>query len=127
MADACGMDPLEFRLRNYADDRAALGQAVFVQGAARECYTQGAAHFGWAGRPRAPRQMRDADGLLLGWGVGTATFPAIMFQAEATAALRADGRGTVRIGAHDMGQAPGRRWRRSRPTRWAWRWTSSSS
>ena len=52
---------------------------------------QGAERFGWASRPRAPRQMRDEAGLLVGWGVGTASFPAIMFQAEASAALRADG------------------------------------
>jgi xanthine dehydrogenase YagR molybdenum-binding subunit len=103
MADACGMDPLEFRLRNYAEVEPLSGKP-FSSKALRECYAQGAAHFGWKGRPRDPRQMRDEDGLLLGWGVGTATFPAIMFQAEATAELRADGRGTVRIGAHDMGQ-----------------------
>jgi CO/xanthine dehydrogenase Mo-binding subunit len=48
--------------------------------------------------------MRDRDGLLLGWGVGTATFPAIMFAAQAKAVLRADGSGVMEIGAHDMGQ-----------------------
>ncbi len=36
-----------------------------------------------AAPPLAPRQMRDADGLLVGWGMGTATFPALMFQAGA--------------------------------------------
>src|SRR5205814_2553460 len=55
-------------------------------------------------RPLAPRQMRDRDGLLVGWGVGTATFPALMFQAEAKAVLRRDGSGVMEIGAHDMGQ-----------------------
>ncbi len=103
MAEACGMDPLEFRLRNYAEIEP-LSHKPFSSKALRECYEQGAAHFGWAGRPRAPRQMRDEDGLLVGWGVGTATFPALMFQAEAAAELRADGRATVRIGAIDMGQ-----------------------
>src|ERR1700716_3110443 len=43
-------------------------------------------------------------GLLVGWGVGTATFPALMFQAEARAAIRGDGSGVMEIGAHDMGQ-----------------------
>ncbi|HEY2757661.1 MAG TPA: molybdopterin cofactor-binding domain-containing protein, partial [Pseudolabrys sp.] len=60
--------------------------------------------FGWADRPLAPRQMRDKDGLLVGWGVGTATFPALMFAAEAKAVLRQDGSGIMEIGAHDMGQ-----------------------
>jgi xanthine dehydrogenase YagR molybdenum-binding subunit len=36
--------------------------------------------------------------------VGTATFPALMFQAEATAILRRDGGGVMEIGAHEMGQ-----------------------
>jgi xanthine dehydrogenase YagR molybdenum-binding subunit len=42
--------------------------------------------------------------MLVGWGVGTATFPALMFQAKARAVLRRDGRGLVETGAHDMGQ-----------------------
>ena len=49
----------------------------FSSKALRECYAQGAERFGWARRPLAPRQMRDAAGLLVGWGVGTATFPAV--------------------------------------------------
>ena len=63
-----------------------------------------AERFGWSGRPLQPRQMRDENGLLVGWGVGTATFPALMFQAQAKAVIRRDGTGAVEIGAHDMGQ-----------------------
>jgi xanthine dehydrogenase YagR molybdenum-binding subunit len=48
--------------------------------------------------------MRDPDGMLVGWGVGTATFPALMFQGQARAVLKRDGSGVVEIGAHDMGQ-----------------------
>ena len=103
MADACGMDPLDFRLRNYAEDEPLSGKP-FSSKALRQCYARGAERFGWAARPRAPRQMRDAAGLLVGWGVGTATFPAIMMQAGARAELRADGSAVVEIGAHDMGQ-----------------------
>src|SRR5262249_450878 len=55
-------------------------------------------------RPLAPRRMRDADGLLVGWGIGTATFPALMFAGNAKAVLRSDGSGVMEIGAHDMGQ-----------------------
>jgi xanthine dehydrogenase YagR molybdenum-binding subunit len=47
--------------------------------------------------------MRDVQGLLTGWGVGTATFPALMFHANARAGIRADG-AVMEIGAHDMGQ-----------------------
>lgn len=103
IAAACGIDPLEFRLRNYAEVEPVTGKP-FSSKALRECYAEGAARFGWAGRPLAPRQMRDENGLLVGWGLGTATFPAHMFQAEARAVLRRDGSGLVETGAHDMGQ-----------------------
>src|SRR6478736_8413134 len=97
------MDPLAFRLKNYAEVEPISGKP-FSSKALRECYTQGAVRFGWAKRPLAPRQTRDNAGLLVGWGVGTATFPALMFQAEARAAIRGDGSGVMEIGAHDMGQ-----------------------
>jgi xanthine dehydrogenase YagR molybdenum-binding subunit len=103
MAEACGMDPLAFRLKNYAEVEPISGKP-FSSKALRECYRQGAERFGWERRPLGPRQMRDRDGLLVGWGVGTATFPALMFQAEANAVLRQDGSGVMEIGAHEMGQ-----------------------
>jgi xanthine dehydrogenase YagR molybdenum-binding subunit len=103
MALARGMDPLAFRLKNYADVEPISGKP-FSSKALRECYRQGADRFGWERRPLSPRQMRDPDGLLVGWGMGTATFPAHMFAAQATAILRRDGSGIMEIGAHDMGQ-----------------------
>ena len=115
MAQACGMDPLAFRLKNHAEVEPISGKQ-FSSKALRQCYAQGAERFGWAGRPVAPRQMRDDAGLLVGWGVGTATFPALMFQARARAVIRRDPNGTssgtssgtctgvMEIGAHDMGQ-----------------------
>jgi xanthine dehydrogenase YagR molybdenum-binding subunit len=103
MAWACGIDPLEFRIRNDAEVEPITGKP-FSSKALRECYAQGAQRFGWAKRPLSPRQMRDPDGFLVGWGMGTATFPALMFQGNARAVLRADGTGAVETGAHDMGQ-----------------------
>jgi xanthine dehydrogenase YagR molybdenum-binding subunit len=103
MAQACGMDPLDFRLKNYSEVEPISGKP-FSSKALRDCYQQGAERFGWERRPLAPRQMRDRDGLLVGWGVGTATFPAFMFAAQARAVLLRDGGGIMEIGAHDMGQ-----------------------
>ena len=102
-AEAAGLDPLEFRLKNYAEAEPISG-LPFSSKALRECYQQGAARFGWADRPRATGTMRDENGLLVGWGMGTATFPALMFEAEARAVIRADGSGLMETGAHDMGQ-----------------------
>jgi xanthine dehydrogenase YagR molybdenum-binding subunit len=103
MAHACGMDPLAFRLKNYAEVEPISGKP-FSSKALRDCYRQGAERFGWERRPLAPRQTRDSNGLLVGWGLGTATFPALMFEAKAKAVLRYDGSGVMEIGAHDMGQ-----------------------
>ena len=103
MAAAAGIDPLQFRLLNYAETEPISGKP-FSSKALRECFTEGAKAFGWQGRPLQPRQMRDKDGLLVGWGVGVATFPALMFQGAARAVLKADGTGAVEATAHDMGQ-----------------------
>ncbi|WP_407178769.1 xanthine dehydrogenase family protein molybdopterin-binding subunit [Bradyrhizobium sp. STM 3562] len=103
MAWACGIDPLQFRIRNDAEVEPISGKP-FSSKALRECYTKGAERFGWWERPLSPRQMRDDNGFLVGWGMGTATFPALMFQANARAVLRADGSGVMETGAHDMGQ-----------------------
>ena len=75
-AFACGIDPLEFRLKNYAEVEPTTGKP-FSSKALRQCYARAAERFGWAGRPLQPRQMRDENGFLVGWGVGTATFPEI--------------------------------------------------
>jgi xanthine dehydrogenase YagR molybdenum-binding subunit len=103
MAHACGMDPLAFRLKNYAEVEPSTGKP-FSSKALRECYAQGAQKFGWATRPLLPGAMQDDAGLLVGWGVGTATFPALMFQAQARAIIRQDGTGVMESGTHDMGQ-----------------------
>lgn len=102
-AFACGMDPLAFRLKNYAEVEPISGKP-FSSKALRECYAQGAERFGWEKRRLAPRRMRDEAGFLVGWGMGTALFPAVMFQGQARAAIRRDGTAIVETGAHDMGQ-----------------------
>ena len=102
-AYACGIDPLAFRLANYAEVEPMTGKP-FSSKALRECYAQASEKFGWSKRSLEPRSMRDEDGLLVGWGMGTAIFPAVMFEGHARAIITDDGRGTIETGAHDMGQ-----------------------
>lgn len=102
-AYACGMDPLAFRLANYAEVEPISGKP-FSSKALRECYARAAERFGWAKRSFEPRSMRDENGLLVGWGMGTAIFQATIFEGHARAIIRDDGRGIVETGAHDMGQ-----------------------
>lgn len=99
----CGMDPLDFRLANYAETEPGSGKP-YSSKALRECYTEGAERFGWSGRPLEPRQMRDENGFLVGWGMGTALFGCPQFPASARATLRADGTALVETGGADMGQ-----------------------
>lgn len=102
-AEACGMDPLDFRLANYSETEPGTGKP-FSSKSLRECYAQAATRFGWSGRPLQPRQMRDENGFLVGWGMGTAFFHCPHFPAEARATLRADGTALVETGGADMGQ-----------------------
>ncbi len=102
-AEGCGMDPLEFRLMNYAETEPGTGRP-FSSKALRECYAEGAKRFGWSGRPVEPRSMRDENGFLVGWGMGTAVFHCPHFPAEARVTLRADGTALVETGGADMGQ-----------------------
>jgi len=102
-AEACGLDPLEFRLLNYAETEPGTGRP-FSSKALRECYAQGAEAFGWSKRPLAPGRMTDSNGSRVGWGMGTALFPCPHFPAAARATLRADGTALVETAAADMGQ-----------------------
>ena len=103
LAEAAGVDPLDFRLRNYAETEPGTGRP-YSSKALRACYAQAAERFGWAGRPLRPGQLRDEEGMRVGWGMGTALFPCPMFAAEARATLRADGTALVETSAADMGQ-----------------------
>lgn len=103
MAEKAGIDPLAFRLTNYAETEPGTG-TPYSSKALRECYERGAERFGWSRRPMQPRQMRDENGMLVGWGMGTALFHAPMFTAKARATLRPDGTGLVETAAADMGQ-----------------------
>jgi xanthine dehydrogenase YagR molybdenum-binding subunit len=73
LAYASNVDPMELRLRNDTDHDQASGKAWSGK-YLRECYLQGAERFGWGERPMAPRSLR-RDGLRVGWGMSTATYP----------------------------------------------------
>jgi xanthine dehydrogenase YagR molybdenum-binding subunit len=74
MAYQLRMDPLAFRLKNYAENEP-QEKKPWSSKALRECYQSGAEKFGWARRNPKPRSMRDGH-TLIGMGVATATYPA---------------------------------------------------
>lgn len=101
MAVALKMDPIAFRLLNYAE-RDPTADLPFASKALRECYAQGAAAFGWDKRNPKPRSMRDGH-LLVGMGMATSSYPTNRMPASASVRLTADGSALVRSGTQDIG------------------------
>lgn len=101
LATELHLDPIELRLRNYADINPDTGQP-FYNKHLRECYTRGRELFGWDQRPAAPRSRRVGNNLI-GYGMATTTHPALQMAASAQVLLRADGSALVRTAAHELG------------------------
>jgi xanthine dehydrogenase YagR molybdenum-binding subunit len=96
-----GMDPLDLRLRNYAEIDANTGKP-FTSKALRAAYQQGAERFGWARRSPQPRSMKEGRELI-GWGMATGIWEAQMQQTSARATLLMDGRLEVATATADIG------------------------
>jgi xanthine dehydrogenase YagR molybdenum-binding subunit len=101
LAYAVKLDPLELRLRNYAEVEPADGRP-YSSKKLRECYLQGAQRFGWDTRPMAPGSLRDGR-LLIGWGMASAIMDTFRFAASARVRMRADGQVIVECGAQEIG------------------------
>ncbi|CAN7672349.1 xanthine dehydrogenase family protein molybdopterin-binding subunit [Paraburkholderia terricola] len=101
LAEALQMDPLQLRLVNYAE-RDANKNLPFSSKALRDCYREGAARFGWEGRPLAPRARREGRELI-GWGMATGAWDAMQNEAAARAVLTPDGRVEVSSSTADIG------------------------
>ncbi|MDB4912046.1 MAG: aldehyde oxidase and xanthine dehydrogenase molybdopterin binding protein, partial [Gemmatimonadetes bacterium] len=101
MAVALRMDPIAFRLKNYAEKDPQSGHP-FSSKSLRECYSVGAEKFGWSKRTTEPRSMRDGNALV-GWGMATATYPTRRSPSSASARILPDGRALVRAGSQDLG------------------------
>ena len=103
LAYRLGLDPVELRLRNYAETDEHEGKP-YSSKHLRECYELAAARFGWSRRTPEPRSMRTADGrLLLGQGMATSAYPATQMPCQAKASFYADGTATVRTATHELG------------------------
>jgi xanthine dehydrogenase YagR molybdenum-binding subunit len=102
LAVACGLDPIEVRLRNDPDVDPETG-LPFSRRRLAECFRRGAERFGWADRAAGARSTTDGE-WWVGTGVAAATYPA-MKQPGNTARVRSldGGRYSVAIGAVDIG------------------------
>jgi xanthine dehydrogenase YagR molybdenum-binding subunit len=101
MAAALKMDPIEFRLQNYADTDPHENKP-FASKALPACYEQGARAFGWDRRSAKPRSMRDGNALV-GWGFATSTYPTNRQPASVRVRLDRAGNVVVQSGTQDIG------------------------
>jgi xanthine dehydrogenase YagR molybdenum-binding subunit len=101
LAVALHMDPIELRLKNYAEKDPDSGKP-WSSKSLRECYRVGAERFGWSRRSAAPGSMRDGR-WLIGYGMASATYPARQQAASCIARILPDGRALVRAGSQEIG------------------------
>ncbi len=95
------MDPLELRLKNYAEKDPGQ-QRDFTSKNLREAYSDAAERFGWSKRNPKPGQMREGN-KLIGYGMATATYPANRSAGMANITLQPDGRILIAAGTQDIG------------------------
>jgi xanthine dehydrogenase YagR molybdenum-binding subunit len=101
LAYALKMDPIELRRINDTQ-KEPIGGKPFSSRHLVECYEEGAKHFRWSERNPQPCSMRDGD-WLIGMGCATAVYPTSV--GAATARVRLDSKGRVRVesASHEIG------------------------
>ncbi len=102
LAYAVNVDPVQLRLLNYAETDP-QEKKPWSSKSLRACYEQAAARFGWSRRTPEPRSMHTPDGLLVGYGMASSTYPSNRSSASAQATLHADGTAFVTSGGVDIG------------------------
>jgi xanthine dehydrogenase YagR molybdenum-binding subunit len=95
------MDPIEFRLKNYAETDQQENKP-WSSKSLRQCYKVGAEHFGWEKRKMEPRSVRNGN-QLIGYGMATSVYPSRRSPSNASARLNSDGTFLVTAGTQDLG------------------------
>lgn len=101
MAYALKLDPLQFRLMNYAEidpERNLPYSSKFL----KEAYQMGAIAIGWENRNPEVKSMTEGE-WQVGYGMGTGIFGAFLGNSKLNARLLADGTLIIQTGVTDMG------------------------
>ncbi|MGH8216939.1 MAG: xanthine dehydrogenase family protein molybdopterin-binding subunit, partial [Rhodanobacteraceae bacterium] len=102
LALACGIDPIELRIRNEPKVDPESGKPWSARNLVG-CLREGARRFGWKDRDPKPRTYQE-KGWWIGTGVASSTYPRYSMPGSiATIRRAADARYAVRIGAVDIG------------------------
>ncbi len=103
LADTLGIDPLEFRLRNYAETDQVLGRP-YSSKFLRDAYERAANAAGWERRTPTPPRPVAGHGRRRGVGMGTQIWGgAGSPPAYAEMRLNPDGTAEIRIGTQEIG------------------------
>ncbi len=103
LARGLNMDPLELRLKNYAEIDPEK-KVPFSSKGLRECYQRAAEKFGWDKWKASPEPRSVRDGKwLVGYGMASATYPTNRSQSSADACINSDGTALVTAGSQDLG------------------------
>jgi xanthine dehydrogenase YagR molybdenum-binding subunit len=101
LACATGQDPVALRLANVTDHDQTNGQPWSAAHLDR-CYAIGEERFGWHDRPAEPRSLQ-RNGVRVGWGMATATYPGRRMTADCAVTTDADGRVRFSAATHEIG------------------------
>lgn len=101
LAYKLNIDPVEFRLINYAEKDKSSGKE-YSSKELRKCYLQGAAKFGWEKRSPEPRSMKRGN-KLVGYGMATGIWDANRILARAQAIMTSDGKVEIKSAVTDIG------------------------
>jgi xanthine dehydrogenase YagR molybdenum-binding subunit len=101
LALACGIDPIELRVRNDPEVDPASGHR-FSSRNLEACLRDGAERFGWADRDPRPATRRDGR-WLIGTGVASSTYPARRQPSSARASYDPGAGYVIQIAAADIG------------------------
>ena len=97
------LDPLDLRLKNYAEQDESYNPArPFSSKRLRECYQTGAEKFGWSRLTPQVGSMKQGDEIL-GWGMASATWHAGRGSATVRVRLNADGTARASCATQDIG------------------------
>ncbi|WP_295181517.1 xanthine dehydrogenase family protein molybdopterin-binding subunit [uncultured Christiangramia sp.] len=101
LAIEAGVDPLEFRLINYADIDQNEGKP-YSSKELRAAFLKASESFGWEKRIAKPQSMQDGNNLV-GYGMATGVWEALQQESSAKAILTSEGKLTVSSGTADIG------------------------
>jgi xanthine dehydrogenase YagR molybdenum-binding subunit len=101
LAYQTGLDPVDLRRRNHVDFDQASGKP-WSSKHLLECYDQAVSRFGWDRRTGTPRSMQK-NGVQVGWGMATATYPGRRMPAGCRVVTDVDGKVQFSSATHEVG------------------------